>query len=288
MTRLDGKVVIITGGNGLIGKSLIDKLKLENAICINADLHNETLDDLSNVICDVTNVESIDNTINLVLKKFGNFNKDLKFYINKVFENMKTTPSKKSTTKKAAVVKKDTPVKKVASKKTVDEDDEEEEVKPAKKTAVKATKKTPQMPKYNSEALSDMPASAITFLQDDSKPANSAYDVTQILENRTRIDYNIDLKYSIPSDGKNHQVAIAKKNVSAEFEFYAAPKLDKDAFLLAKITNWEDLNLLPGYARIYFDGSFVGKTYINVNNNTDTLALNLGRDNSIDVIRKKL
>lgn len=153
---------------------------------------------------------------------------------------------------------------------------------------VKATKKTPQMPKYNSEALSDMPASAITFSQDDSKPANSAYDVTQILENRTRIDYNIDIKYTIPSDGKNHQVAIAKKNVSAEFEFYAAPKLDKDAFLLAKITNWEDLNLLPGYARIYFDGSFVGKTYINVNNNTDTLALNLGRDNSIDVIRKKL
>ena len=71
MNRLNGKVIIITGGNGLIGKSLIDKLKLENAICINADLHNETLDDLSNVICDVTNVESIDNTINLVLEKYG-------------------------------------------------------------------------------------------------------------------------------------------------------------------------------------------------------------------------
>ena len=71
MTRLDSKVIIITGGNGLIGKSLIDKLKLENAICINADLHNETLDDLSNVICDVTNDKSIDNAINLVLKKYG-------------------------------------------------------------------------------------------------------------------------------------------------------------------------------------------------------------------------
>jgi len=71
MTRLSGKVIIITGGNGLIGKSLLDKLKSENAICINADLHNETLDDLSNVICDVTNVKSIDNTIKLVLEKYG-------------------------------------------------------------------------------------------------------------------------------------------------------------------------------------------------------------------------
>jgi NAD(P)-dependent dehydrogenase (short-subunit alcohol dehydrogenase family) len=71
MTRLDGKVIIITGGNGLIGKSLIDKLKSENAICINADLHNKTLDDLSNVICNVTNIKSIDNTINLVIEKYG-------------------------------------------------------------------------------------------------------------------------------------------------------------------------------------------------------------------------
>jgi len=154
---------------------------------------------------------------------------------------------------------------------------------------IKATSKVPKMQAENLEAIMDMPTSTgITFSNDDAKIAGNVYDVTQVLENRTRVDYNIDLKYSIPTDGKNHQVAIAKKDVKASFEFYAAPKLDKDAFLLAKITNWEDLNLLPGYARIYFDGSFVGKTYINVNNNTDTLALNLGRDNSIDVVRKKL
>jgi len=71
MNNLNDKVIIITGGNGLIGKSLIKRIKSENAICINADLHNQTTDDLSNIICDVTNVNSIDNAINLVLKKYG-------------------------------------------------------------------------------------------------------------------------------------------------------------------------------------------------------------------------
>ena len=71
MNRLNGKVIIITGGNGLIGKSLINEVRSQNAICINADLHSKTTEDLSNIICDVTNVKSIENTINLVIEKYG-------------------------------------------------------------------------------------------------------------------------------------------------------------------------------------------------------------------------
>jgi NAD(P)-dependent dehydrogenase (short-subunit alcohol dehydrogenase family) len=70
MNRLNGKVIVVTGGNGLIGKSLVENVNSENGICINADLH-DTNDDLTNINCDVTNDTSIDNTINLVLKKYG-------------------------------------------------------------------------------------------------------------------------------------------------------------------------------------------------------------------------
>lgn len=153
---------------------------------------------------------------------------------------------------------------------------------------LKAMKK-PSMAATSRGALEkeEMPASTDTYFS-AMPDAKKAEEFTEVIENRIKIDYSIDLKCNIASDAKFHQVTILKKDINAEFEYYAAPKLDKDAFLIAKVTNWEDLNLLPGSARIYFDGAFIGKTYINVNNNNDTLALNLGRDNTISIIRKKV
>jgi uncharacterized protein (TIGR02231 family) len=153
---------------------------------------------------------------------------------------------------------------------------------------LKATKK-PSMAATSRAALEkeEMPASTDAYFS-AMPDAKKAEEFTEVIENRIKIDYSIDLKCNIAADAKFHQVTILKKDINAEFEYYAAPKLDKDAFLIAKVTNWEDLNLLPGSARIYFDGAYIGKTYINVNNNNDTLALNLGRDNTISIIRKKV
>jgi uncharacterized protein (TIGR02231 family) len=66
------------------------------------------------------------------------------------------------------------------------------------------------------------------------------------------------------------------------------PKLDVDAFLIARVTEWEDMNLIAGSARVYFDNSYIGESYINPRNTNDTLQLNLGRDKSIVVTRNKL
>jgi NAD(P)-dependent dehydrogenase (short-subunit alcohol dehydrogenase family) len=70
MNNLNGKVIIVTGGNGLIGKSIVDRIKTAGAICINADLHKNT-DDLSSIYCDITDLNSIANTVDLVLSKYG-------------------------------------------------------------------------------------------------------------------------------------------------------------------------------------------------------------------------
>jgi uncharacterized protein (TIGR02231 family) len=66
------------------------------------------------------------------------------------------------------------------------------------------------------------------------------------------------------------------------------PKLDKVAFLMAQLVNWEKFNLLSGKANIYFEGTFVGETYLNTNNTKDTLAISLGRDKRIIIDRKQV
>jgi len=99
--------------------------------------------------------------------------------------------------------------------------------------------------------------------------------------------FDIDLPYSIPNDGQQHIVAIKKHELPATYRYYAAPKLDKDAFLQAQITNWEDLNLLPGQTNIFYEGTYVGQGYIDVRNTSDTLTFSLGRDKKIVVRREQ-
>lgn len=118
--------------------------------------------------------------------------------------------------------------------------------------------------------------------------SKTAADYTVVVENPIRVDYEIKLKYSIPSDSKTHTVMVQSKEVPSTFIYSAIPKLDPNAFLLAKVTDWENMKLIPGAARIYFDGAYIGETSINPQETDDTLQLNMGRDKSIVMERKKL
>ena len=69
--RLKDKVIIITGGNGLLGKAIITRLESEGAFCINFEINHETNNDLSKVYCDITNTNSIDEGLDMVLKKYN-------------------------------------------------------------------------------------------------------------------------------------------------------------------------------------------------------------------------
>lgn len=121
-----------------------------------------------------------------------------------------------------------------------------------------------------------------------AKPVlQSVADYTFSEENMVNMEYEIKVPYSIPSDGKTHFVAVQNKEIDAQYIHFAAPKFDKDAFLVARITNWDELNLVSGNANIYFDGTFVGETHINSNNSTDTLDITLGRDKNMVVTRVK-
>ena len=68
--RLKDKIIIITGGNGLLGKAILERIKAEGGVCINFDINHETNENLSNVACDITNQESIDNALKHVIERY--------------------------------------------------------------------------------------------------------------------------------------------------------------------------------------------------------------------------
>jgi uncharacterized protein (TIGR02231 family) len=103
----------------------------------------------------------------------------------------------------------------------------------------------------------------------------------------TTITFDVAIPYTIPSDGKIQTIEIQRLTAPAGYKYVTLPKLSPLAYLTANITDWAKLSLQSGEATLYFENSFVGKSYLDVNQLTDTLTISLGTDNSILVKREK-
>jgi uncharacterized protein (TIGR02231 family) len=101
------------------------------------------------------------------------------------------------------------------------------------------------------------------------------------------VDFSIKEPYSIPSDGKVYIVDVNEYKLDAVYNYYAVPKVDKDAFLIGKIVGWESLNLIEGPANVYFNGTYIGQTNLDTRYSNDSLELSLGRDRKVIITRVK-
>lgn len=113
-------------------------------------------------------------------------------------------------------------------------------------------------------------------------------DYISVSENTLNMNYDIDLLYDIPTTGKAQTAILSTQDVNATYKHYSVPKLDKDAYLMAEVADWSKLNLLPGEANIIFEGTYVGKSFIDPSSVNDTLNLTLGRDKKVVIKRDKL
>lgn len=121
-----------------------------------------------------------------------------------------------------------------------------------------------------------------------SGEASSISNYTSIQENQLNVSFDIDIPYDILSNGKAHSVALKDIKLPATYKYYAAPRIEKEAFLLAEIKDYGKYNLLAGEANIIFEGMYVGKTQINPGQTSDTLNLSMGRDKKISIKREKV
>jgi uncharacterized protein (TIGR02231 family) len=117
---------------------------------------------------------------------------------------------------------------------------------------------------------------------------SSVSNYTTVSENQLNISFDIDIPYDILSNGKVHSVSLKEIKLPASYKYYAVPKVEKDAFLLAEIADYSKYNLLRGEANIIFEGMYVGKTFIEPSQTSDTLSLSMGRDKKVTIKREKV
>jgi len=107
-------------------------------------------------------------------------------------------------------------------------------------------------------------------------------------KNFTNTSFQLKTKYSIPSNGKNYSADLIDYSIPATYKYSCVPKIEEAAFLMAQIANWEQYNLLSGQVNLFFEGTFVGKSMLDVTTPDDTLLFSLGRDKNVIIKREKL
>lgn len=131
--------------------------------------------------------------------------------------------------------------------------------------------------KEQEEVVSD------AIMIEEAQQAQADMSTTQ-----TRVEFQTKQKHNIPGNGKEYSVHLTQHELKADYTYFAAPRLDKDAFLLAKISDWEQYNLIPAKANLFFEGRYVGTSHFNTNTAEDTLTFSMGRDKSIIVKHEKI
>jgi uncharacterized protein (TIGR02231 family) len=150
---------------------------------------------------------------------------------------------------------------------------------------------TPQ-PVYRSAPSSSKKAKAPELMEmaavaDAVRAEESAPIMVVRRTGETTITFDVAVPCSVPSDGNMQTIEIQRLTAPASYKYVTTPKLSALAYLTANISDWAGLSLQSGEATLYFENSYVGKSNINVNQVSDTLALSLGTDNGIVVKREK-
>ena len=71
MKNLSDKIIIVTGGSGLLGKSIIKQIIYDGGCPINLDIMSSSSHDTNFIKTDITHDISVDNSINKILEKHG-------------------------------------------------------------------------------------------------------------------------------------------------------------------------------------------------------------------------
>jgi uncharacterized protein (TIGR02231 family) len=98
--------------------------------------------------------------------------------------------------------------------------------------------------------------------------------------------YRVQRPLAVPADGGPHKTTVARFDLDARLDYLAVPVLAPEAYLRATILNTSPLLLLPGPARVFHDGQFVGETILETVAAGEEFELQLGVDDQIRVERE--
>jgi uncharacterized protein (TIGR02231 family) len=112
-------------------------------------------------------------------------------------------------------------------------------------------------------------------------------DYIDVEDQDIHVNYRIAIPYNIPGNGNEQLIDLMSYNINAEYNYYCAPKLSQETYLIATLGGLEKYNLLPGKATVTFNNTFVGETVLKPNSTDEKVTLTLATDPRVSVKREK-
>ena len=112
-------------------------------------------------------------------------------------------------------------------------------------------------------------------------------DYIDVEDQDIHVNYHIAIPYNIPGNGNEQLIDLMSYNINAEYNYYCAPKLSQETYLIATLGGLEKYNLLPGKATVTFNNTFVGETVLKPNSTDEKVTLTLATDPRVSVKREK-
>ena len=93
--------------------------------------------------------------------------------------------------------------------------------------------------------------------------------------------FSIRERYTIPSNNTPQRIDIQQFTLPAKYEYQVVPKKSTDGFITTEIQDWSTKNLLSGPVSLFWSGTYLGESTLDVRDLSKPLTLSLGRDKSI-------
>lgn len=96
------------------------------------------------------------------------------------------------------------------------------------------------------------------------------------------LEYLPNQKFTVKT-AKAEIIPLEAHVLAVQYKHYAAPRLNKETYLMALVSGWDSLRLLPGNATVFFEQTLISRSWIDFSAINDTLELALGTDKAVKI-----
>ncbi len=134
-------------------------------------------------------------------------------------------------------------------------------------------------------AMSERPEGEFKSL---GAPSPAQYSFTESEEKGVALVYKLAHPQSLKSGAAEYKLPVAAQTLKSNFEYSAYPRLSPYAYLLSRVTNAKDQQLLSGAVNIFLEGDFVGQGKIKNVGPGEEFNLYLGVDENVKIQRQQM